>query len=79
MIWEEIFVCTQHLHVTYSDVLMMPTAERRFYLGLLVKNKHREKEMSEEQGRKTGKGKKQRTISGEALKSAIKSGEVPLQ
>jgi pyruvate dehydrogenase E1 component alpha subunit len=45
---EEIFVCTQHLNVTYSDVLMMPTAERRFYLGLLVKKNHKEKEKLEQ-------------------------------
>jgi hypothetical protein len=58
---------------------MMPTAERRFYLGLLVKKNHKEKEKLDEQGKITGNGKKQRTITGEALKSAIKSGDVPLK
>ena len=66
----------QHLNIGYSDILTMPTAERRFYLGLLVKKNHREKEIME-QKKANGKGKK--TISGDVLKEQIKSGQVPLQ
>ena len=66
----------QHLNIGYSDILTMPTAERRFYLGLLVKKNQKEKEMMEHK-KANGKGKK--TISGDALKEQIKSGKVPLQ
>ena len=54
----------------------MPIAERRFYLGLLVKKNHRDQEIAENQ-KANKKGKK--TVSGETLKAQIKSGQVPLQ
>jgi hypothetical protein len=59
----------------------MPTAERRFHLGLLVKNKQEENERIEQMknNQSTGKGSKQTKVSGDALKSKIKSGEIPLK
>jgi len=66
------------MNVTYADVIMMPTCERRFYLGLLVKKKNKEREMVDGQKNSTGKGKRQSSISGSALKSKIKTGEIPL-
>jgi hypothetical protein len=79
-LWEEIFVCTQN-NFTYSDVLMMPTNERRFYLGMLLKIKQREREMYENSANNNtgGKGNRKKTISGDQLKAQIKSGNVPLQ
>ena len=55
---------------------MMPTAERRFYLGLLVQQRSKEKEAAK-QNKQTGKGRRQTTVSGEALKTKMLSGEIP--
>ena len=70
----------QHLKIGYSDILNMPTAERRFHLGMLVKNKQRENEIFKEQKKNNNgsKGTRKTTISGDALKSRIKAGDVPL-
>jgi len=68
------------MHITYSDVLIMPTAERRYYLGLLVQSKQKEQEAMDNQTTKssTSKGTRQSKVSGDALKSKLKSGEIPL-
>jgi len=66
----------QHMNIGYNDILSMPTGERRFYLGLLVRKNHREQEIIENK-KANQKGKK--TVSGETLKAQIKSGQVPLQ
>jgi len=73
----------QHLKgVNYSDVLAMPTYERRFFLSLLTKQmREREEQMEEMQkthNNKNAKGSRSTTISGEALKSRFKNGDVPL-
>jgi len=59
----------------------MPTAERRFYLGLLVQQKQNEQEQYENAKKESSgsKGNKKTTISGNVLKNKIKSGEVPLK
>lgn len=56
----------------------MPTGERRYYLGRLIKDKQEEQEKMEEMKNKTkgGKGTRKTTVSGEALKHKIKSGEI---
>lgn len=71
----------QHLKVGYSDILAMPTSERRYYLGMLVRHKEEEAKRIEEQSKttNTGKGTRKSTISGEALKNKMKTGEIPLQ
>ena len=58
----------------------MPTAERRFHLGLLVKSKKEEQDQIEKMKSQSsgGKGSRQTKISGDQLKNKIKSGEVPL-
>ena len=78
------YICTQYLKgVTYSDVLAMPTYERRFFLSMLTKEaREREEEterMREEiRNRSNGsKGTKTTRISGEALKTKMKNGEIP--
>jgi len=60
---------------------MMPTAERRFHLGLLLKRKHDEIEKQEEGkgGATTGKGQRKTRVSGNTLKNKIKSGGIPLE
>ena len=81
---EEMYICTQYLKgVTYSDVLAMPTYERRFFLSLLTKEaKQREEEsekMREEMRNKSNnsKGSRNTRISGDALKTKMKNGEIP--
>jgi hypothetical protein len=69
----------QHLNgVTYSDVLKMPTYERRFFLGLLTKDMQQRKENADQNAQtKQSKGSRTTKISGEQLKSKLKSGEIP--
>lgn len=68
----------EHLESGYSDVLSMPTGERRFYLGLIIKAKSQQSEMVENMKNVSqGKGKKTTTISGEALKNKLRGGEIP--
>jgi len=81
---EEMYLCTQYLKgVTYSDVLAMPTYERRFFLSLLTKEA-REREEEAERMReeirnrgKNSKGSRSTRISGDALKTKMKNGEIP--
>lgn len=73
----------QHLKgVNYSDVLAMPTYERRFFLSLLTKDlREREEKMEEmrnQHSNKNAKGSRTTTISGEALKNRFKTGDIPL-
>lgn len=68
----------QHLKIGYSDALMMPTGERRFYLGMLIKNKQEEEERVEKmKSDSNGKGTKKTRISGENLKNRLKNGNIP--
>lgn len=72
----------QHINgASYADVLSMPTCERRFFLGLLTKDKQTQQEhmekMKEEAQVKNGKGQRTTRVSGEALKNKMKSGEIP--
>lgn len=78
-------MCTQYLKgVTYNDVLSMPTYERRFFLSLLTKEAHERREeverMREDAKTRTSGSKGSRTtrLSGDALKSRMKNGDVPL-
>jgi len=70
----------QHLKIGYNDILNMPTAERRFHLGMLVKVKQDEQQAVEDAQNKQsgGKGQRKTKISGEALKTRIKSGQIPM-
>lgn len=69
-----------HLKMGYGDVMNMPTNERRFHIGLLVKNKSEEHKRMQQIQKTSGgsNGNRKKIISGEALKSQIKSGNVPL-
>jgi hypothetical protein len=82
---EEIYICTQYLKgVTYNDVLSMPVYERRFFLSMLTKEAREKQEeaerFKEEMKNKTSGSKGSRTtkVSGDALKSRMKSGDIPL-
>ena len=69
--------------MTYSDVMIMPTYERRYFLGMLTKEAREKEEEAdrlreEAQNRSKGsKGQRSTRISGESLKNKMKSGEIP--
>ena len=67
--------------MSYSDVLAMPTYERRFFLGQktreLVKQEEQMEKSKEQQQSKNSKGSRTTRVSGEALKNKIKSGDLP--
>ena len=74
----------QHLKgVSYSDVMAMPTYERRFFLGLLTKDAREREEKMEEmrQNYQNNNARVTKTtrISGDALKSRFNSGDISLQ
>ncbi len=56
----------------------MPTYERRFFLGLLTKDMQQRKENADQNAQqRQSKGSRTTKISGEQLKSKLKSGEIP--
>jgi len=69
--------------MTYSDVMVMPTYERRYYLGMLTKDFERRQEQIEEQKEQQttsgGKGSRTSKVSGQQLKNNINNGNIPLQ
>ncbi len=69
--------------MTYSDVMAMPTYERRYYLGMLTKDFERRQEQIEEQKEQQttsgGKGSRTSKVSGQQLKNNINNGNIPLQ
>ena len=70
-------------NMTYSDVMVMPTYERRYYLGMLTREFERKEEaieVAKEQTTTTGgKGSRTSKISGQNLKSKMKTGDIPLK
>jgi len=62
---------------------LLPTYERRFFLGLLTKDARQREEdleaMKEQQQTKGGKGTRQTRVSGEALKNRMKTGSLPIK
>jgi hypothetical protein len=68
-------------NMTYTDVLSMPTYERRFFIGQLTRDatkleEQMEKAREQSQGN-NGKGSRTKKISGDALKTRMKNGEIP--
>lgn len=72
----------QHLRNPYNDVMMMPTCERRFFLGLATKSAMEREEQIEEMKKnaqnRNSSGGRTTSVSGEALKARMKSGDIPL-
>lgn len=68
-------------NITYADVLSMPTYERRFFLGLLLKSNTERQEqvenMKQDAITRNSKGQRTTTVSGEALKNKFKNGQMP--
>ncbi len=69
--------------MNYNDILSMPVYERRFFISLLVKDvQKREEEVAliKEQAHTTnGKNKRTSRVSGEALKTRMRNGDVPIK
>ena len=67
-------------NMTYSDVMVMPTYERRYYLGMLTKDfERREEQQKEQQATSGGKGSRTSKVSGQQLKTKMNNGDIPLQ
>ncbi len=64
------------MELSYNDVMMMPTAERRYHLGKLLKAYHKQQDQHKNQSKTNGKSKTT-TISGDQLKAKLKSGQIP--
>jgi len=84
LLLEEIYICTQYLKgMTYSDIMVMPTYERRYFLGMLTKEAREKQEEAEklreemQNKAKGSKGQRSTRITGESLKNKMKSGEIP--
>jgi len=69
--------------MNYNDILSMPVYERRFFISLLVKDVQKRGEQIEENRAKSvvngSKGKRTTRVSGDALKSKLQSGAIPLK
>lgn len=67
--------------MSYSDILSMPTYERRFFIGMLTKSVVEKQEqmeaMKEQATTNNSKGSRTTRVSGTALKSKLKSGDIP--
>jgi hypothetical protein len=68
-------------NVSYSDILNMPIYERRYFLGKILKTHIETQENIENKNGvvSNGKGKRKQSISGNALKTMINNGEIPLK
>jgi hypothetical protein len=60
----------KHLGNSYESVMKMPTYERRFFIDMLIRenNAHKEHVQGAQQTTQSGKGKRTRKISGNAVK-----------
>jgi hypothetical protein len=62
----------KHMNCTYNDAMNIPTYERRFFIDTLRRENTMQKEKMQEardsQSSQTGKGKRTRKISGNAVK-----------
>ncbi len=67
----------EHLNQPYSEIMSMSTIERRYYLGLLLKDKAK-RDAAAENTKTTGKGERTTRVGGEALKQQIIQGKLPI-
>jgi hypothetical protein len=80
VVLEEVFIVMQQLKTSYIDVMTMAVYERRFFISMLLKQHEKQQEIYENQTEKNSntKGNRKTKISGDNLKSKMKSGEIPL-
>jgi len=62
---EEVYTCIKFLKLSYSDVMIMPTYERRFFIVTLQNEliDHEEKSQNTSRVVKTGKNSRKRIFS----------------
>ena len=62
------------------DTMSMPVYERRFFINMLLKQHEKQKEMYDNQtvNNSNAKGSRQSKISGDALKTKMQTGQIPL-
>ena len=63
---------------TYDSVMNMPTNERRFYLARHHRRMSEQEEKTKTNKQSGGKGKRSSSISGDALKTKMRNGDIPL-
>jgi hypothetical protein len=63
---------------TYDSVMNMPTNERRFYLARHHRRMSEQEEKTKKNNQSGGKGKRSSSISGDALKTKMRNGDIPL-
>jgi hypothetical protein len=63
---------------TYDSVMNMPTNERRFYLARHYKRMSEQQDNLQTKKHNGGKGKRSSSISGDALKTRMRNGDIPL-
>jgi hypothetical protein len=71
----------KHLKMSYNDVLSMATYERRYFLTSYINENQKRQEQAENLGSTTttGNGKRTTKVSGQALKTQLKNGDIPNQ
>jgi len=76
---DEIYLCMRHLKLPYSDVLNIPTYERRYFLTSFINENQKRQEQMEEQNSTTsnGNGKRTTKVSGQQLKTKLQNGDIP--
>ena len=57
----------------------MPTYQRRFFLGMLIKQKTEHNENTNTNTSRITKGRRTSNISGNTLKNQMSSGQIPLK
>lgn len=70
----------QQLKTPYLDTMSMPVYERRFFINMLLNQQRKQEEIMEQNisNNSNSKGNRTSKISGDNLKSKMKSGEIPL-
>ena len=61
----------RHLNISYTEIMLMPTYERRFFINVFTEQIERQKEIAEEQPKTviTGKGERVTRVSGSAVRN----------
>jgi hypothetical protein len=70
----------KHLKMSYSDIMVMPTYERRFYIDMFKSDMDKEQDRYDEAKKNNssgGKGTRSKTVSGNALKSQMLNNQIP--
>jgi len=59
---KEVYICSKHINLSYSDIMNMPTYERRFYLDELLKEVKQQQDDVDRQTKSNESGKRTRKV-----------------